>query len=194
MKKLSLGLILVAIVGLALPTPASALYLWWDGQGGSGVDPLGHVWSAENDQDNGDGSWGMPGLYEGTIPWLASDWITDLHLTFEGLPTGVTVDPYPIPMLGSTDESTRFMNVSDNVLWDRFIGANTVSFVAASSSHRLDAGESFFVNVAFTGPISLDTFSFQAHYTQDVVPDAGTTLLLLGSALAGLGMLRRKLS
>lgn len=184
-------MVVACVFALSLAGTANALNLTWTGSGQSGVDPLGHAWQFGT-QGNGDGAWGIPGLGAGTEGWQGSTWITDFHITFE-LPAGVSIDPEPVPIgPGGFDESTRFSNLGKSVLWPRTISGNTVSFVADSFADRLDPGDSFFVNVAFDGPIPVDGVPFIAEYTMDVgVPEPATaTLALLG--LGGLVLRRNR--
>jgi len=179
-----------ALLALLIGTvgQASAVIISWDGTGTSGVDPFGHAWDTDNDQDNGDGSWGLPGLQEGNLNWNGPDWITDFHITFSGLPVGVLIDPTPLPVGPfGIGESTRFSNVTDGVLWNREIVGNTVWFFANDLiNDRLDPVEVFFVNVAFDGPIDLSTLSFEAEYS--MIPEPSTWLLLSITILSIIGM------
>jgi hypothetical protein len=188
--------VLIFIVALVIafgsrPALADDVLLTWSGSGSSGVDPYGLTWFAANNQENGDGSWGIPGLGLGTLLWAGPVPITDFNITFSGLPEGVVIDSTPAPGVGGYDESTRFDNDTVDVLWNRLISGDTVSFIAQNESGTLLPGQAFFVNVAFTGPIDLENLSFEAQYTTSTVPEP-STFLLLGAGLAGVGLLRRK--
>jgi hypothetical protein len=115
-------------------------------------------------------------------------------IVFENLPPGVTIDPTPAPNLDFVSEATRFVNVTDLVLWDRQIIGNAVVFTAPVGT-SLDLNETFFVNVAFDGPINLQTLSFRGAFGANVlneVPEPASLALwsLLGAT--GLAAWRRK--
>jgi hypothetical protein len=176
---------------------ANAVTILWGGSGHSGTDPLGNPWVALNNQGDGSGSWGIPGLYQGVLQLPGNQSFTDFHITFLDRRQGVFIDPEPQPVApDGSDESTRFSALTDFVLWTRVIsGAGTgVSFYAPAGT-SLDPGETFFVNVAFTGALpsaavaDLPVVSFEASWTQDTaVPEpisAGLGCMsLIGLALA----------
>ena len=108
----------------------------------------------------------------------------DFHIRFSGLPTGVVIDPTPASGPGGFEETTRFSNVSDLELWSRVIDADGlgVSFFATGTS-SLENGETFFVNVVFSGAFTTP-IEFTASWTGRAVPEPGTlALLLVGAAM-----------
>ncbi len=185
MRRVMLAVMLVGI--LLLVGPASA-GVTWGGSGASGTDPYGHAWSVQNDwlHPNQD-SWGIPGLGQFTLDWNGPVPIHDFHITFTDLPPGVAINSVPPPEdPGGSDDSTRFSNVDDWVLWDRVISGNQVSFYAPAGE-ALDPGDEFFVNVVFTG-LTPGGVAFEASYT--VIPEP-STWALLGAGLLALVVRRR---
>jgi hypothetical protein len=155
----------IGILLLVGPVSAGVL-ITWGGSGTSGTDPYGHGWSVLNDWVNtAQDSWGIPGLGAGTLSWGGPVAIHDFHITFTDLPPGVAINPLPPPGgPGGSDDSTRFSNLGDLVLWDRVISGNQVSFYAPDMSAALDPGDGFFVNVVFTG-LTPGGVTFEASYT-----------------------------
>ena len=183
-----LGVVLVGILLLAGPASAGVL-ITWGGSGASGTDPYGHAWSVQNDWlNNAQDSWGIPGLGRGILSWNGPVPIHDFHITFTDLPAGVVIDSVPEPQgPGGSDDSTRFSNLGDLVLWDRVISGNQVAFYAPDMSAALDPGDGFFVNVVFTG-LTPGGVAFEASYT--VIPEP-STWALLGAGLLALAVRRR---
>jgi len=185
-------LVLAAAVVAGFGTSANALNLTWTGSGVIGSDPLGHPWTLRS--DSGTNFWGIPGIGLGVVPFCPAcpptDWVTDFHITFHDLPQGVEIIENGPETVGGFTLATRFNNDSQSVLWPRMIMGNTVWFVASSNADRLDPGENFFVNVAFSGPVS--AVNFTAEWTMDVPEPA--TLAIFGLGLAAIGAMRRRRS
>ena len=157
-----------------------------------GTDPLGHSWEASN--NFGAPGWGEPGIGMGTIvfnPGAISShfgtWADRLSFIFlEGV--GGNIKP----------ADTIFYDVTTGETWSsQYVGGNKVVFTAAPGS-QISAGDEFFVNVAFTGPVDTNSFSFAGLWTDDAgggVPEPATwALMLTGFGLAGVALRRRKLS
>ena len=146
--------------------------------GTDGLDAFGHTWRIKVD------SWGIPGLGNGTLGFAGPDSALDFHIRFSGLPTSVVIDPSPASGPGGFEETTRFSNVTDGELWSRVIDADGlgVSFFATGTS-SLENGETFFVNVVFSGAFTTP-IEFTASWTGRGVPEPGTlALLLVGAAM-----------
>jgi hypothetical protein len=189
MRRVMLAVMFIGILLLAGPASAGVL-ITWGGSGMGDTDPYGHVWSVQNDPLNSSqDSWGIPGLGAGTLHWDGPVAIQDFHITFTDLPLGVAINSVPLPVgPGGFDDSTRFSNGTDLVLWDRVINGNQVSFYAPAGE-ALDPGESFFVNVVFTG-LTPGGVTFEASYT--VIPEPSTWALLGAGLLTLAGAVRRR--
>jgi hypothetical protein len=171
-KKLLTSAFGAAALALVAAAPAHAVVVPFGGSS-TGTDPLGGTWSTTNSFKP---SWGEPGLGAGTLTFNPGNFSNS---------AGNYANEF--------DFTTRFSDLTKGVLWTAvFVSSKEVHFIAPAGS-RIDAGDEFFVNVAFTGPVDLEKFSFAALWT-----DAGTpvpepaTLALLGSGLLGLGLARRR--
>ena len=155
---------------------AHAVNITWDGVGNTGSDPFGHTWLVNQF------GWGIPGPGDGVIPWAGPDWISDFHITFDGL----EISQLSFETEFVTDEDGNGVVETD---WNAmFMGTDTVWFVAPPGV-RLDPGEQFFVNVGFTTPATV--VNFTAEYTMDQLPEPGA-LMLFGLGLVGLGLAARR--
>ena len=154
-----------------------------------GADPLGHSWEASN--NFGVPGWGEPGIGLGTLtfnPGAVSShfgtWADRFSFIFlEGV-SGT---------INHTD--TQFFDVTTGESWTtNYVGGNKVVFTAAPGA-QISAGDKFFVNVGFTGPVDVNSFSFAGLWTDDAgggVPEPATwALMLTGFGLAGVALRRR---
>jgi len=151
---------------------ASALNLSWSGQGDSGAEPLGNIWTTQ-----GDDNWGIPGVGAGNDPFLGSSWVSDFHFTVNNFPQGCGFNP----------SATQFSIFPFGTnIWDETIIGDTIWFVAPDQvADRLDPGENFFVNIFFTCDIT--SIDFNAEWSMGQV--VGGELLSIDSTalmLAGL--------
>ena len=193
-----LALVMLVAGVTLLPSAAHATAILWSGSGSDGLDPFGEHWEARNDRVAagcvGCGSWGIPGLGSGTRPFTGPYTFTDFHISFSGLPSGVTLNAAPATSGFGYDETTRFsvspFSADTSTLWVRFMFDDSVSFVAADPGTYLFPGRPFFVNVTFTGPINPDRLRFEAAWTT-FVPEP-TMTALLGLGLAAIGLVRRR--
>ena len=166
------------------------------GGAATGVDPLGHTWMAAGS------SWGEPGLGLGTLTFNplsttglgSTTYATSFSFTFLKGVSGV-IDTTPSPSPFGYNIFTRFTNLTDGVAWDVSYSANEVTFTAPTMASKLDVGDNFFVNIAFTGPIDPKKFSFAGLWDEEpvtAVPEPATwAMLVSGFALLGASLRRR---
>ena len=151
--------ICVASMALVIASPALAVVSPFGGSA-SGIDTLGHGYSASGTH------WGEPGYLNGTLtfnPLLVSNsagsYATSFSFTWlKGVSGSIDQTPSSSPF-GSGPE-TRFSNLADGVAWLVTYDDKTVTFTAPTMASKLDVGDQFFVNVAFTGAIDPLRFSF----------------------------------
>jgi hypothetical protein len=194
-KKLLTSAFGAAALALVAAAPAHAVVVPFGGSS-TGTDPLGGTWQTTNSPQP---SWGEPGLGAGTLTFNAGNlssgngtYANEFDFIFlKGVSGSIDTTPASGPF--GFEYTTRFSDITKGVLWTAvFVSDKEVHFIAPAGS-RIDAGDEFFVNVSFTGPVDLAKFSFAALWT-----DAGTpvpepaTLALLGSGLLGLGLARRR--
>jgi len=171
---------LVLAVGAGISASANAgVICSFGGSGISGTDCLGQAWSV------GNGGWGIPGIVQGNLPFPGPDTATDFH--FHCIAGCGPIDNRP-------GQDTQFSVAPFGLnFWSEALNgtADTIDFVSGSLTTDLTPGRSFFVNI--TVPINVDTFQFEASWTNDSigVPEPAS-LALLCIGLAGLGFSRRK--
>lgn len=138
---------------------------------------------------------GIPtGAYTGTagssVTWSAFSWdatfvpVSPLW-TFFNAGTGYTYT-FALNSVGVVTQNNTFLNL---------LGAGTLSITGAGSPYTPTAGVwSFTISNPTGGDHANFAFTFANSQTAaGGVPDGGTTILLLGAALSGLGLIRRKL-
>jgi hypothetical protein len=193
MKRVVLGFAIVAGL-MSLAASADAVEVSFSG-GSTGSDPLGHTYQATN---NFKSSWGEPGLGAGTLTFNpsnisngAGNFATGFSFVFSAGVDGA-IDQTPASGPTGFEFTTRFSELTQNILWNAtFVGSNEVDFTAPVGT-QINFGDQFFVNVAFTGTVNLDTFAFNAAWTDPAsavaVPSPGT-LPLFAAGLGVLGLL-----
>lgn len=195
---------LAALAGVALmlaTTQARADYMF-SGSGSSGT----LVSSSETWRFNADGgagstgglnNWGSPGVGVGVATYAESMNAFGMILTFTG---GGQINAASITTgngancLGSTHGGTTFCN-TNNYPGDIWVatqtGSDSISFEAQNANYYLANGTPYFVNVFFDGATpTAFTGSWQTSF-QPTVPEP-TTMALLGTAVLGLGVVRRR--
>ena len=191
---MTLRIAAVAAAILAFATPAMAVVTPFGGSA-VGKDPLGDAYSASGNH------WGMPGYGSGTITFNplnvsndAGSYATSFSFTFlKGVKGAIDQTPSPSPF-GFLPQ-TRFTNVTDGVAWLVTYSGNQVTFTAPTMAAKLDAGDTFFVNIAFTGPIDPKRFSFAGLWDDEAVasvPEPASWAMFIGGfGLVG-GAVRRR--
>jgi hypothetical protein len=189
-KKLALA---VALCGA---TPAFAVVSPFGGAA-TGNDPLGHSWIAQ------DQHWGEPGYGAGYLTFNsgaltgsgAETYATSFAFTFLKGVSGVLDTNFSLDPFNFVSE-TRFINVTDGVAWLVAFEGNKVTFTAPDMASKLDVGDTFFVNVKFTGDVDTSKFSFAGLWDEEsvqAVPEPTTWAMMIGGlSLVGLQMRRRK--
>jgi len=180
-------------MALAAAAPAWAVTTPFGGPA-AGVDPLGDAYSASGTH------WGSPGYGLGTIafnPLLVSnsngDYATSFSFTYLKGVAGV-IDQTPAPSPFGFFPETRFTNITDGVGWLVSYSGSVVTFTAPSMAARLDPGDQFFVNVAFTGPVDTRKFSFAGLWDDEPVgaPEPASWAMFIGGfGLIGSALRRR---
>ena len=190
MRKL-LACVIAGVLVVLTSASAQAAAITFGGQGQSGTDPWGHGWQWLNRGVGDNSVWGIPGAGEGNELFQGPDWVSDFHITFFDLPSGVTIDEDG----GATSDLTfAVFDGFDFLEWTPTVDGDTVWFIAPDAAAILDPGEQFFVNVGLTGQLSsFDDISFEAEWTMDfgAVPEPAG-LALMGAGLVGLGLARRR--
>ena len=183
--------ILLALTGFLAAIPAGAVVVPFGGDA-NGTDPLGHVWTTAGTH------WGEPGYLAGDevfnplmISNGAGDYATSFSFTFLKGVSG-TIDQTPSTTPFGSGPETRFTNLTDGVAWLVSFANGNVTFTAPTMASKLDPSDRFFVNVAFTGFVDPQRFSFAGLWDDQAVKDVKSGVPELGtwaSMAVGFGML-----
>ncbi|GGA65637.1 hypothetical protein GCM10011507_16530 [Edaphobacter acidisoli] len=191
MNKLLVALVLCSFAALA---KADSIVIPFSGSGSSGTIAPGEPWVANG---GGTTSWGSPGLNQGVLAWSGSvSNITDLSITFTGLPQGVVIDDLGTICGGGAYGGTVLCTGTTGAylpyLWTSTIsnGGDTITFDALPGV-TLGPGQSYFLNILFSGSEG-DTVNFTGGWSSpSTVPEPGT-VWLMSAGCAALGDLVRR--
>jgi hypothetical protein len=172
--------------GGASGTLSSASETWWFNYDGGASVPG----SLNN--------WGSPGVGAGTAYYGEASPAYGLTITFDGggaINAASIITGNSAGCAGSTGGGTTFCALSPDALWLAFqTGPDTIQFLAPDTGSALALNHQYFVNIFFDG--ETPTSFSGAWLTELTAPPTGVTepasLVLLGSGLLGLSLLRRR--
>jgi hypothetical protein len=187
----------VAVTAIALgllgeSSVSEANYIPFSGSGTSGTiaTPPGSITWSYPGASGGTFAWGTPGLGAGELNWPASASVSELTVSFTGLPGGVSILGPVDTTSGGFLLTTRLSDDSKGVAWPGTISGagNSVTFFAPSGQ-PLSPNDSFFVNVVFTASAG-SSVNFTGAFDPQLgptVPEPSSIILLGTSTLAGIG-------
>ena len=182
------AIVLVMVMAFTAPAKADVSFV---GIGAAGVDTYGNGWTWNNNGPGGASAWGIPGLLAGTLTWTGPA-TSDFDIVFgtkETLMPAIDLTPTPGNSPFGSYLTTRFSNVTAGALWNMVsVSPSEVQFFAPAGA-QLVAGDTFFVNVVFTGNIDPTKVGFVATYSPVPLPPA---LLLFAPGIAGLAAIRKR--
>jgi PEP-CTERM motif len=188
-RKVFGSLCLVVLASMA----AVAGSIQFNGSGSSGsIDP-GQPFSYNFDGTSPEPNWGVPGV-GGTLTTWSGPTIDQFTINFD-LPTGITIDPMNIgdTCNGGPTGGTVFCASPYSQPWNVTLSMadTSITFTALPGGDLLMNGDTFFVNIFFTGG-DPNGASFNGDWVSPVPEPSG--IVLFGSGVLGLaGAFRRKL-
>ncbi len=194
-----------AVVSLAAGSisTAHANYLF-SGSGTSGfLTPGSEPWFMGLDA-SGQAGWGSPGVSHGVTTYTQSSAAYGLIVNFSGgspVSAGSITIGNAAACAGSSGGGTTFCNISTSPfdIWEAFQTApDTVEFLAQSAAFNESTGESYFVNLLFSGAVPTSfTGEWLTSFTPEPIPPPSATPLpatlpLFAGGLGLTGLLARR--
>jgi len=184
MRRLSLLLSLLVLSSLA----AVGSSIPFSGSGASGTVAPGQPFAYDLDSGT---DWGIPGVNAGLATWSGPA-IDQFTITFDLAP-GIAIDPAKLgtDCLGGSTGGTVFCASPYTQPWDVTLTTDSITFTAQPGGDLLMNGDTFFVNIFFTGGDPIGA-SFSGEWDSPI-PEP-SALLLFGSGVLGVaGLFRRRL-
>jgi hypothetical protein len=179
--------------GLATAGAANAVVSPFGGAA-TGTDPLGNSWVASNASAP---SWGEPGLGLGVLSFNSAN-VNNNFGTYATRFSFIFLEGVAGHVVQSATNNffdTRFEDVTTGQFWTKtYVGSDKVVFEAPTGS-KISKGDQFFVNVAFSGPVNTNKFSFAGLWSDASlgVPEPATwAMMLMGFGLIGVTARRQR--
>jgi hypothetical protein len=189
MRKASGSLCLLLLASIA----AMAGSIPFSGSGPSGTVAPGQPFSYDFAGASPEPNWGIPGVGATLATWSGPT-IDQFTITFD-LGPGIEIDPLNLgdTCNGGPSGGTVFCALPFSQPWNvTTLTTDSVTFTALPGSDLLMNGDTFFVNIFFTGG-DPNGAAFNGAWVS-AIPEPGG-IVLFGSGVLGLaGVLRRKLS